>query len=375
MMYFLQEIGLNLIDIIIYHTTQYKEVIILKLIDRLSSSYEYVCNNSKNIKINYSKIDDMIEQIKNSSVDYWLDSNPYSLMDLKTEEIINFLFIYHTIGDYCFWGDPKWKIQTDLGTLDGSYAIIQLILNRFKENNNFEMSFEEFKKLLKGNVTIPLLEDRYQNLVKLNNFLKSRNMTGYELIKELNVDNELFDFIVSNFDFFEDKSNYDGKEILFYKRAQLFTSDILHVKEKKEHINVDYSHLIGCADYKIPQVMRCYGMIEFSDSLAEKIDSKIELEEGSLEEIEIRANTLKVINYIYEKLDKRYSRMNINDFIWLLGQDKSKMTKPYHRTLTKHYQYYDKIKEKIRNINNYQLITTNMNYKIEMQQRRYLKNY
>ena len=39
-------------------------------------------------------------------------------------------------------------------------------------------------------------------------------------------------------------------------------------------------------------------MIEFSDSLAEKIDSKIELEEGSLEEIEIRANTLKVINYI-----------------------------------------------------------------------------
>lgn len=309
----------------------------MKLIDRLSSSYEYVCNNSKNIKINYSKIDDMIEQIKNSSVDYWLDSNPYSLMDLKTEEIINFLFIYHTIGDYCFWGDPKWKIQTDLGTLDGSYAIIYLILNRFKENNNFEMSFEEFKKLLKGNVTIPLLEDRYQNLVKLNNFLKSRNMTSYELIKELNVDNELFDFIVSNFDFFEDKSNYDGKEILFYKRAQLFTSDILHVREKKEHINVDYSHLIGCADYKIPQVMRCYGMIEFSDSLAEKIDSKIELEEGSLEEIEIRANTLKVINYIYEKLDKRYSRMNINDFIWLLGQDKSKMTKPYHRTLTKHY--------------------------------------
>ena len=309
----------------------------MKLIDRLSSSYEYVCNNSKNIRINYSKIDDMIEQIKNSFVDYWLDSNPYGLMDMETEEIINFLFIYHTIGDYCFWGDPKWKIQTDLGTLDGSYAIMYLILNRFKENNDFEMSFEEFKELLKGNVTIPLLEDRYQNLVKLNKFLKSKKRTAYELIKELNVDNELFEFIVSNLEFFEDTSNYDGKEILFYKRAQLLTSDILHVREKKEHINVDYSHLIGCADYKIPQVMRCYGMIEFTDSLAEKIDSKMELEEGSLEEIEIRANTLKVINYIYEKLDKKYSRMNINDFIWILGQDKSKMTKPYHRTLTKHY--------------------------------------
>lgn len=309
----------------------------MKLMDRLSLSYEYVCNNSKSIRINYSKIDDMIEQIKNSSVDYWLDSNPYGLMDMETEEIINFLFVYHTIGDYCFWGEPKWKIQTDLGTLDGSYAIMYLILNRFKENNDFEMSFEEFKELLKGNVTIPLLEDRYQNLVKLNKFLKSKNRTAYELIKELNVDSELLEFIVSNLDFFEDTYNYDGKEILFYKRAQLLTSDILHVREKKEHINVDYSHLIGCADYKIPQVMRCYGMIELTDILAEKIDSKMELEEGSLEEIEIRANTLKVINYIYEKLDKKYSRMNINDFIWILGQDKSKMTKPYHRTLTKHY--------------------------------------
>ena len=78
-------------------------------------------------------------------------------------------------------------------------------------------------------------------------------------------------------------------------------------------------------------------MLEFSDSLKEKVDSKIEIAECSLEEIEIRANTLKVINYIYEKINKEYSRMDINDFIWLLGQDKAKMTKPYHRTLTKHY--------------------------------------
>ena len=78
-------------------------------------------------------------------------------------------------------------------------------------------------------------------------------------------------------------------------------------------------------------------MLEFSDRLASKVDNKVELEEGNKEEVEIRANTLKVIEYIYEKLDRKYSRMDINDFIWLLGQDKSKMTKPYHRTLTKHY--------------------------------------
>ncbi len=309
----------------------------MKLIDELNTSYKYVCDNSKNVKINYDMIDNMINQIKNSSVNYWLDSNPYNLINMDISKIINFLFIYHTVGDYCFWGDPKWEIKTEIGTMDGSYAIMYLILNRFKSNNDFEISFDEFKSLLKGNVAIPLLEDRYQNLVKMNKFIKLKNLSFYELIKGLNIDSDLFEFIVNNLDYFKDVSNYDGKEILFYKRAQLLTSDILHVREKKENAKVDYSHLIGCADYKIPQVMRCYGMLEFSDSLCEKVDNKIELSEGSLEEIEIRANTLKVINYIYEKLNKEYSRMDINDFIWLLGQDKSKMTKPYHRTLTKHY--------------------------------------
>lgn len=309
----------------------------MKLIDELNTSYKYVCDNSKNVKINYDMIDNMINQIKNSSVDYWLDSNPYNLMNMDISEIINFLFIYHTVGDYCFWGDPKWEVKTEIGTMDGSYAIMYLILNRFKSNNDFEISFDEFKSLLKGNVAIPLLEDRYQNLVEMNEFIKLKNQSFYELIKELNIDSDLFEFIVNNLDYFKDVYNYDGKEILFYKRAQLLTSDILHVREKKENVKVDYSHLIGCADYKIPQVMRCYGMLEFSDSLGDKVDSKIELKEGSKEEIEIRANTLKVINYIYERLDKKYSRMDINDFIWLLGQNKSQMTKPYHRTLTKHY--------------------------------------
>ena len=309
----------------------------MNLIDRLNYSYIPVCDNSKNVKINYSKIDEMIDQIRNSSVAYWLDSNPYGLIDMDVESIVNFLFIYHAIGDYCFWGDPKWEIQTDLGTMDGSYAIMYLILNRFKENTDFEMSFDEFKKLLKGNVEIPLLEDRYSNLDEMNNLLKRSGKSFYELIKDLNVDSQLFEFIVSNLNYFKDVSMYDGKEVLFYKRAQLLTSDILHVREKKEQIDVDYSHLIGCADYKIPQVMRCYGMLGFSDSLADRVDSKVEIEEGSKEEVEIRANTLKVIDYIYKKLDKKYSRMDINDFIWLLGQDKSKMTKLYHRTLTKHY--------------------------------------
>ena len=305
------------------------------MINELETSYKYVCDNSIDVKINYDKIDNLIELIESSNVTYWLDSNPYNIMDMDVESIINFLLIYHTIGDYCFWGDPKWTINTDKGNLDGSFAIMYIIVNRYIQNPDFNMSLDEFKELLKGNGILPLLEDRYNNLVEMNNYLGNKSF--YNIIKDMTTDIELLEHIISNLKYFEDISDYNGNKILFYKRAQLLTSDILHVRELKEKIKVDYTHLIGCADYKIPQVMRCYGMLEFSEYLSHKVDNMIPLDENSSEEVEIRANTLQVINYIYEKLNKKYPRMDINDFIWLLGQDKSKMIKPYHRTLTKHY--------------------------------------
>ena len=309
----------------------------MNFIKELNNSYKHVCNNSKHVCINYEKIGELIDNIDTSKIKYWLDSNPYEIMNMDLKDLTYFLLIYHTIGDYCFWGDPKWEIETNNGKLDGSYAIMFLIINRFKINKNFDMSYEDFKQMLSGNVEIPLLHDRYNNLVEMNNFLKKHNKSFYEIVKDMTKDSELLEFIVNNLSYFEDFSNYDGKKVLFYKRAQLLTSDILHVMQAKGNLIVDYSRLIGCADYKIPQVMRCYGMLEFSKELEEKVDKKQELPEGSVEETEIRANDLAVINYIYEKLDRRIARMDINDFIWLLGQDKSKMIKPYHRTLTKHY--------------------------------------
>ena len=75
-------------------------------------------------------------------------------------------------------------------------------------------------------------------------------------------------------------------------------------------------------------------MLEFNEELAGLVDNKKELPKDSAMEVEIRALTIAVIDYIYHKLDGKVSRMDINDLIWLMGQDKSKMTKNYHRTLT-----------------------------------------
>lgn len=307
------------------------------LLNRIEKSTKYVSDNSRYVTINYKRIDRIIESGEFDKVSYWLESNPFGILDLGYRNLINFLLVYHTIGDYCFWGEPKWEIETENGKLDGSYAIMYLLIERFKNKKDFNMSYEEFKDLLKGNVEIPLLKERYDCLVKMNEYLDSIAKDFYDEIKEYKDDVSLLNFIINNFDYFNDECDYKNERIYFYKRAQLITSDILHVRKIVEGIDVDYSHLMGCADYKIPQVMRCLGMLDFNSELANVVDNYQEISYGSEMEIEIRANNLVIINYIYEKMNGKVSRMDINDYIWLLGQDKSKMIKPYHRTRTIYY--------------------------------------
>jgi len=107
--------------------------------------------------------------------------------------------------------------------------------------------------------------------------------------------------------------------------------------EFKESIKVDYSHLVGCADYKIPQILRSYGILEYSDILSEIVDNGIEIIENNSFEVEIRASMIIVINYIYERINHSKYRIDINDFIWRKGQDKSLLFKLYHLTRTTSY--------------------------------------
>ena len=99
------------------------------LLNRIKDTTKYVGDNSKYVKINYSKTDEVISDGGFSDIRYWLDSNPFGLLDMNYRDIINFLLVYHTIGDFCFWGEPKWHIDTDKGILDGSYAIMYLLIN------------------------------------------------------------------------------------------------------------------------------------------------------------------------------------------------------------------------------------------------------
>lgn len=193
-----------------------------------------------------------------------------------------------------------------------------------------DLSLDEFKKILKGNVEIPLLEERYRTIVQISEIVKKKmNGNFYNYIKDIRDDISLFEVIVNNFPSFKDERAYEDKTIYFYKLAQLLTSDILHVRERLEKIEIDCSHLIGCADYKIPQTLRALKIISYSSELSELVDQKREIEVSSLYEVSIRASQLVVTDYIKNKLDN-FDSIDINDFLFLYSKKVKNIVKPYH---------------------------------------------
>lgn len=308
------------------------------MFNKIIESSKFVIENAKYVKINYDEIKKFAKNIQEVNIQNWLFNLPLNLLDENIDTIIEFLLYFEAI-DFSFWGNPKWEIQTEKGKQDGSIALMYAMLKYIKENKNFDnITKEKFGEYLKGNIEIPLFKERYNILKNINNVVKEKmNGSFYKAIYNLKTDEELFDFIINNFKDFEDIRTYNGKTIYFYKLAQLLTSDILHMREKKENIKVDYSHLVGCSDYKIPQGLRALNLVSYNEELANLVDNKIELKQNSEYEVEIRATVIYVINKIKELLDNRINAIDLNDYIWLMSKNKDLPKKPYHLTRNTNY--------------------------------------
>ena len=310
------------------------------MLENIIISCNYVSKNSKHVTIDEEKLNLFVENIKDIKMNHWLSSSPFGLLDLAVETIINFLLIYESIN-FSFWGEPKWTIDTNFGKLDGSIALLYVLLQYVKESKSTDfsnISKKDFLKILKGNIKIPLFEERFK-IVKEVSAIVNDKMQGnfYQYIKDITSDIELFETIIANFPSFKDERLYNKQTIYFYKLAQLLTSDILHIKEQKEKIKVNYTHLVGCADYKIPQVLREFGILNYDNKLAKIVDNHSEISINSIYEVEIRANMITVMNMINKKLNYKYCRIDINDFIYMQKNNKNFKMRPYHLTRCTNY--------------------------------------
>lgn len=317
--------------------------------NKILESARFVVDNSQHVKINSKKIDEFCEYFNHSHIKHWINESPFNIRKLNPKDRLHFLLVFNAIS-FSYFGDPKWKIGYKSKEFDGSYGMIaalgRAIENKFPILNAkylSDISASDFSKILEGNVQIPLFKERSNILREVGTVLSKKFYGDFtNLVKKANGDSQkLLSLIVENFPSFEDSSTYKGKRVYFYKRAQLLISDIYqafngHELGRLKNIN----ELTACADYKLPFVLRRLGILSYSDCLTEKIDNQIQIDKDSEEEIEIRANTILVVELIKRKIKTKIAHadsIHVNDHLWLLSQKKLKNDKPYHLTRTTAY--------------------------------------
>jgi len=316
---------------------------------KILDTTKFVIENSDFVKINREKITEFSKGFDHGKAKHWLSAAPFNFSHFTNEEKLHFLFIFNALS-FSYWGKPKWTIEYKGENYDGSWGMI-ISLGRGIEEGAALLDFnycskipkEEFIHILRGNTEIPFLEKRWKILQEIGTTIFTKyNGKASNFIAEARGDAlKLLELIVKNLPSFRDTSQYNGKEIYFYKRAQLLVGDIYQIFDGQSFgalANID--KITACADYKLPQILRKLGILEYVTTLAEKVDSEIEISDNSPEEIEIRANTIWAVEFIKEEVKKRSPQImsfEINDHLWLATQEKFDGDKPYHRTRTTAY--------------------------------------
>lgn len=323
----------------------------INMTNTILSSVQYVVQNSKNVRINNKNLENFCDKIKSQKFTHWLEKSPCPIT-LPPKEYLNFLFVLDSIS-FCYWPTPTWGYTLKNNDyVNGAWALICILLKAIKKGhpiNDFqylnELSYKEFQKIFETkNGIISLPEERYKILKHLSkNMLRLFNGNPLMLLRETKGDaNIIIEKVITHFPYFADYSYYHSQKVFFYKKAQLLTADIYYLYKNTPDfaITKNLNNLTACADYKIPYVLRNLNILEYSKNLDEKIKSLIPIISESEEEIEIRANTIWAVELIKRNLIKTnpdIMSFQVNDYLWLMSQQKDIFKIPYHRTVTTKY--------------------------------------
>lgn len=313
--------------------------------EQILNSIQFVVNNSKYVKIKEENIENAINLITNNEKKSWLNSDLLDLNKYSQNQIIMYLILCESLN-FCYWdSDIKWKIEYKGEWYSGSFGLFYGISKAIQNGYDLlnvdyleKITIEQLDEIFKGTTSIPLLKERYEIIKQLVQELK--NIDDLAKTLDSNNDIELLNNIINNFSNFNDISIYKGKKVYFFKRAILLVGDLIeNVKTIKEKVKND-NNMLGCADYKIPQVLRHLGILEYNEELTQIVDSKQQLKHDSEMEIEVRANMLYALELIKNKLHQKGIEINstqIDNTLWLLSKNKEFKAKPYHLTKTIYY--------------------------------------
>jgi hypothetical protein len=269
-----------------------------------------------------------------------------------TGETVRWIFTLDVLN-HCFWpdlGEPTWAVPY-AGGLHSGYWGLAASLKRALESDYpitdpaylAQITSHDLQHIFSGEGSIPQFAERLENLREAGSVILTR--FGGDLISLLSRASgsavQLVLEIVSAFPSFRDEATCRGRKVYFWKRAQIFASDLFAAFGGKDFgYFTDIEHLTAFADYKLPQVLRELGIISYDPALAAGIDAFLYLAPGCEQEIEIRAMTIWAVEEIkkaFAQTGQNVTSAQADNWLWQLGQLDAFRNHPYHRCRTIFY--------------------------------------
>ncbi len=315
---------------------------------RVLTSTARVVQRAQLVTLNLKRIETVAQVLSLHPVPVPAWNYTYHYFD-NTERTVTYIFLLDALN-FSFWGEPKWSIRRVRRDLDGYWALAAALKYAAERDPSFldaeslaEISPAALARVLRGNVEIPLFVERWRNAQELGRVLRDQfGGSAARLVDAANQDAaELARLVAEHISSFHDTTQYQGHAVNFFKRAQILTGDLYgSFGGERWGRFKNLRDLTAFADYKLPQILRAWGILHYAPSLARRVDRKIPLEKDSAAEIEIRAAMLWGVELLRAALAARGRILNsvqMDWFLWESSQGTVKGMKPYHRVRTIYY--------------------------------------
>ena len=263
-------------------------------------------------------LDPLHAEIADRPVPRWEGSRHYAG---PRERTIRYLLVLDTVN-FSFWG----------GGGGGYWQLAERLRDAFAAGDELgdpallvRVTAERLRELLGD---LPMLEERARALRELGG-------SGFDgLVQDTAAGTAAA--LAGRLTSYADIAEYGGRRVPLLKRAQILPAD-LHGAGVATF--PDLASLTCFPDYKLPQVLRHFGALEYSRDLARRVDGWDELRPGEPAEVEIRAATVVAVEHLREALagsGRPLLSIEVDWILWGLSQGLYPV-RPYHRTRTIFY--------------------------------------
>lgn len=269
-------------------------------------------------------------------VDYIFVGNSinFAFTDFRTGK--SFSTIYNNTrwtGAFAMWACLRRALDSGLDVLSGD------VLR--------SMSLAKMHEVFSGDFPMPLLEERHGILNETGEVL-CKHYGGHflNLLTRCNGrafgDEGLVTKLILSFPSFRDESIHrvSGALLKFEKRAQLLAMMYQgRALSSKRLTRLTDSDEVGpIADYSVPRALKNAGILRYSSDLARKVADRVEIPKDSIEEQEIRAQTVYAQVLLLDAINKLAKSMvnyiSLDYKLWTLGRG---VKEPHHLTRTTAY--------------------------------------